>query len=180
LVLAHGLGVGSRMIVGGDESDLIADFFGRLGCLAETAGAAPLKEGRYHAAVWLELEPPPAADRSLLSPAALGRTAGLLATLRPHGLFVLVARINGPSAGHEAACLEQHVTRFPGQVRLTFLADRTLSWLFGGTPGGYAIASWQAPAEAVKPALWRRKVAGTVPAACCRWAETPAQPRRAA
>lgn len=180
LTIPPGLGVGSRVIVGGDGADRASAFFTRLGITAEPAGIARLNEGHFDAAVWLDLEPAPTGDRSLLSRAALGRTAGLLATLRPFGSFLLVGRIDGPTAGHEAACLRRHLTPFLGRTRLAFFADRTLSGLFGNVRQGYAVASWQASTPDVAPTLWRQRATTTATVACCAWAESASRPRKAA
>lgn len=147
----------------------MATFFTRLGIDAETADFAPLTPGRYDAAVWLDLAPAPSPDRSLLSPSALGRTARLLATVRPSGRFLFVAALDG-AGGHEPACLERHLAAFPGTTTLAYFGSRMTAGLWAGSHSGHAVASWQAPAAPVEPALWRRRATASRPAACCEWA----------
>ena len=174
LVTAGGLGVGSRILVGGNDAAAMVALFNRLGLEAVVAGPA---SARYDAAIRLDLEPAPGNVRSLLSPSSLERTAGLLGAVRPHGMFLYVARFGE----HEAACFERHVATFPGRTQLTVFRGKSLwSFLRPGTRAGFAVAAWQAPAAPVEPTVWSRRAAGVPLTSCCRWADEPSRPRRVA
>lgn len=180
LVTRHRLGPGSRVMIGGDEADGLAAYLGRLGINAATVSAAPLKAGRYDAAIWLESDAAPAGDRSLLSSAALRRTAALLAALRPGRSFLFVSHIERPARGHKPVCLERHLAPFAGRSRLAFFADRRLSGWFSGVRPGYAVASLQAPAATVEPILQLKHAITAASAACCDWAAATSRARKAA
>ena len=187
LVFAHGLGVGSRVVLGGDGAEAAATLLARIGMAAETAGFASLERASYDAAFWLDLSPAPPGERSLFSAAALGRTAGLLAAVRPGGWFVLISRVCEPEGSHDPGCLEQHLSAFPGTATLATFADRTVGnharTITGEPRPAYAVLSWQAPAEPAEPSLWRRKATAAacgLDVPCCRWAAQTVPSRQAA
>lgn len=179
LVIRHRFGPGSRIIIGGDEADGLAAYFGRLGINAATADTTPLKAGRCDAAIWLELDAARAGDRSLPSP-ALHRTAALRATLRPGGRFLLVSRVGEPGGGHGPACLGRHPTSFGERIGLALFADRSLANWLGRRQQGYAVESRQVLDPAIDPTLWHHEAPTTPPEPCGAWADGNFRPRKVA
>jgi hypothetical protein len=181
LVAAGGLGIGSRVLVSGDEAATLAGFLDRLGIDAALADGGPPADP-VDAAIWLH-SPSGLVERSLLSPEALDRSALLLESVRPAGTYLVVSRIGGAAGGHEAECFERHVASFPGKTTLNVIPDRSfIGFLRGGPRPGYAVATWKSPAGPREPGAWRRlaSAAEARPDSCCRWADEATLSRRAA
>ena len=177
LVFGPRLTPGRRVIVGGNYAESTTRFLVELGIDAYNASSAKLNGPAWDAIIWLDLEPSPHGERSLLSAAALGHTASLLAALKPGGTATYAQRIAATAAGHEVACLEQHFTIFPGEINIeqwTSGRSLTLGWLQQKQVATrYAVATYERPATDIPASEWRRcatAVACGLSVPCCRWA----------
>ncbi len=120
----------------------------------------------------------------LLGAAALHVTANLLSVVRPGGELVLVARFEPQWAdqpgGHLRSCFARHFAPFPGQCKVSYIADSLLTpaawkWVVGRQPRwGYVAAALRIPERPIPHAQWHawaaqgRAMGGDN--ACCAWA----------
>lgn len=124
-------------------------------------------------------------QHNLLSFDALTATASLLATLRPGGELVLMAREDHDGGTHDdwhaPACLARHLAPFPGTCRVVYLNDRLTPpaawrWIVTHRPRpGYLIGTLKIPLQPISREQWRdfaviasRRTVET----CCAWSHS--------
>jgi SAM-dependent methyltransferase len=119
---------------------------------------------------------------SLRSADALAATANLLATVRPGGQLVLLARADHDGGTtddwHAPNCLARHLGTFPGSNRVVDLYDwpmpfAAITWMLGRhVRPGFRIATLTTPREAISRRQWLDfATAAGQPATstCCPW-----------
>lgn len=122
--------------------------------------------------------------RNMQSAETLAATANLLATVRPGGQLVLLARADhdGGSSDdwHASDCLARHLKSFPGSPCVVDLRDpltpfAAVRWMLGRrTQPGFRIGTVTTPREPICRRQWMDFAAAAgqrVPGACCPWFE---------
>lgn len=184
LFTAHSIGIGSQILITGDEAGETATFCSLLGIDASTTVQADSPPERYDAALWIDLSHSNPDRRSLCSSEVLRRSEDLMQRVRPRGTFLYVTRIAAHGTGHEAKCLEAHFAQLADRSQLTVFPDRSFVGFFGGpSRSGFAVGACQTPASQTDPEFWSRhrierdQFAGE---ACCAWSADSARSSRAA
>lgn len=182
LVTNHSLGIGSRILIGGDESEELTCFFNRLGIEATSLDPVARRQEQFDAAVWIDLSQ--SGRQSLCSLGALERSNSYLQSVRPRGTFFYVMRTAAYGAGHETKCLETHFEQLTDHAQLTVFPDRSLVGFFGGpSRRGFAVGSCHLRSRETETEqfLERRPQTGNRgDIACCVWSDSSTQITRAA
>ncbi len=181
LVTAGDLGIGSRVLVAGDGTPVIA-CFEYLGIDAVAVDAGP-HDDLYDAVLWIGRNQAPPGKRSLQTHAAYDRTLRWIDALRPQGTLLLVNHLGRMTGGHEPECLRKHLAVLPGPSDLTVIPERPfLGFLRESARPAFAVAAWQVPERPLDPADCRERIARTVAFAgsCCRWSDESILRQRAA
>ena len=197
LIVGHGLGVGSRVLVVGRQTSALVDFLNRLGLVAHSsqtvdAEPSPQKgerriaddaadelawdEGGWDLVLGFELT---GYDASLSAADALHATAELLSWARPGGYALLLMRTGQPGfAGlrHSPSCFVRHFSQFNGTLVSDEFPDGLaavdpLSWIVGRRPrAGYLLAGLRLPLAALSRFEWHDQAERAIQSEdCCRW-----------
>jgi hypothetical protein len=198
LIVGHGLGVGSRVLVAGRDTAALVGFLGRLGLIAHASESPPAPESSsIDAAATGDsvAEPDPvlweetgwdlvlgldlsAYEGSLYSAAAMHATAELLSCARPggHALLLVQSRERGfAHSGHAASCFLRHLSHFPGSLLAGEFSNGLvpvdpLAWIVGRRPRpGCLLAGLRLPDDPRSRFDWHDQAEhGIRPENCCR------------
>lgn len=206
LLSHYGIGVGTRILdvgcgtgglvryleflgadaVGFDESAQKIAEARKLTCAraeffcGDSVYAVPFSEARFDVII---VRQQAVYDGDMFSLPSFRATGNLLASLRPHGYFVFLNRVEQDSVdricGHQIACFARHLSYFPGSCRVNRLPDgltnrSTWQRLIRRQPrAAYQTASIRIPLESQHRAEWRRLAeiaAACDSSVCCEWA----------
>lgn len=186
LIVAHGIGVGSRVLDAGCGSGELTGYLSLLGIDVTGLDSSPVAIAAARRTVPnfdLHLtrseHDVPSPDRqfdlvivrglsvyghSLTSGEALGTTARLLSGLRPGGTLAFLARTGVPDErfGHSTACYRQHLSCFPGDVESVLFQDGILQQFVPGwfsryrSPSGHLVTKIRTPSLPLERSEWLR------------------------
>ncbi|MBA3311678.1 MAG: hypothetical protein M3552_21045 [Planctomycetota bacterium] len=179
LVSAAGLGLRSRVLVGGDAAEPMCDFLTGLGIDASREDSA-IEGSPFDAAIWLELGTSDAYARSLLASESIRRSFEMTRAIRADGTFLFVCRIDEQGSSHNVGCVERHLASLGATPHLAVFPERAFSGFLGGnTRTTYAVSTCRAASCSNE-----RIAASTADLfgqeACCQWADRRMNRNRAA
>jgi len=190
LILAGGLGPGSRVLIAGcgdgelaerlipfgiqvtgvdEASDRVERAAAVIPQAEFQSGAVPRSQfddtaGLYDSVLVLAQS---ALRGSVKSLAALRTTASLMSCVRPGGVFQFVSTGPGGGIPHEASCLVGQLGRFPGEVTVVSLVDRSSSCPFPQSIVKLRLDSRRR--SAVEWGALADSLAGDIHNPCCRF-----------
>lgn len=179
VLLAHGLGIGSRVLVIGSGDERLVRYLRQLGLDASRSPVVPgpgcsdkvlqLAEQGSFDLVFLPGES--GFGENLLTAEAYRRTAACLACVRPSRFLAALT----PAGAHDAECLRRHLQGFPGVLTSRTFRPGLAEWMFGGADGEphrtYGVVSFRVPETPLSLADWlhiaeRTAREPTAPACC--------------